>query len=83
MEKQEAMVVLRDVLNECAGALLAHCVLLVPVAPKTLLNYGHFEAHVACMVDDDLRHCVNAVVAKHKLALKQMGKILVLYRPTA
>ena len=83
MEKQEAMVVLRDVLNECAGALLAHCVLLVPVDPKTLLDYGHYEVHIVCMVDDDLRHCVNTVVAKHKLGLRQMGEVLVLYRSTA
>jgi hypothetical protein len=83
VEKQEAMVVLHDVLTECAGALLAHCVLLVPVAPKTLLNYDRFEVHIVCMVDDDLRHCVNTVVVKHKLALRQLGKVLVLYRPTS
>jgi hypothetical protein len=83
MEKEEAIVVLRDVLNECAGSLLARCVLLEPVAPKTLEDYGHYEVHIACMVDDDLRRCVNIVVSKHKLALRQKGNVLILYRPKA
>ena len=83
MEKQEATVVLRDVLAECAGSLLARCVLLVPVAPKTLEDYGRYEVHIACMVDDDLRRCVNFVVNKHKLALRQARNVLILYRPKA
>ena len=81
MEKEEAVAVLRDILAECAGSLLARCVLLVPIAPKKLEDYGRYEVHIACMVDDDLRRCVNFVVSKHKLALRQTGNVLVLYRP--
>ena len=83
MEKEEAVVVLRDVLAACAGSLLERCVLLAPVEPKTLEDYGRYEVHVACMVDDDLRRCINSVVSKHKLALKQTGNRLILYRPKA
>ncbi len=75
--------VLRDVLAECAGSLLERCVLLVPVEPKALEDYGRYEVHIACMVDDDLRRCVNLVISKHKLALRQMGNRLILYRPKA
>jgi hypothetical protein len=83
MEKKEAVTVLRDVLAECAGSLLERCVLLVPVTPKTLQDYGRYEVHISCMVDDDLRMCVSTVVKKHKLALRQTGNVLVLYRPEA
>jgi hypothetical protein len=32
------------------------------------------------MVDDDLRRCINTVVAKHKLAMRQVGNVVILYR---
>jgi hypothetical protein len=81
MNREEALVVLRYLLNECAGSLLARCVSLVPVAPKTLQDYGRYEVHIGCMVDDDLRRCINTVVNKHKLAMRQTGNTVILYRP--
>jgi hypothetical protein len=84
MYKNEAVVVMRDVLAECAGSLLERCISLVPVsAPKTLDDYGHYEVHIGCMVDDDLRRCIGAVVSKHKLAMRQTGNVIVLFRPKA
>jgi hypothetical protein len=84
MEKQEAITVLRDVLAECAGSLLERCVSLTsvePVNPKTLIDYGKFEVRITCMVDDDLRRCINIVVNKYRLATRQEGNQIVLYRP--
>jgi hypothetical protein len=83
VDKKEAAVVLRDVLAECAGSILERCVLLVPVTTHTLDDYGHWEVHIACMIDDDLRQCINAVVAKHKLAMRQTGNVIILYRTKA
>ena len=83
MDKQEASVVLRDVLAECAGSLLARCVLLKPVSPKTLQDYDQWEVHIACMVDDDLRKCISTVVDKHKLAMRQEGNAIILCRDHA
>jgi len=84
MDKQEAITVLRDVLAECAGSLLERCVSLAsvaPVNPKTLMDYSKFEVRITCMVDDDLRRCIGAVVNKHKLATRQEGNQIILYRP--
>jgi hypothetical protein len=83
VDKQEAVVVLRDVLAECAGSLLPRCVLLVPVSPKTLQDYGRYEVHIVCMVDDDLRRCIGIVVSKHKLSMRQSGNRIILYRDRA
>jgi len=83
MDKQEAVVVLRDVLAECAGSLLPRCVLLVPVSTQTLEDYGRYEVHIACMVDDDLRRCIGIVVSKHKLTMRQSGNVIILYRDHA
>jgi hypothetical protein len=82
MYKKEAALVMRDVLAECAGSLLDRCVSLVPAAaPKTLEDYGRFEVHIGCMVDDDLRRCISTVVNKHKLAMRQSGNVIILFRP--
>ena len=81
MEQKEAIAVLRDVLAECTGSLLERCVSLSPVDPKTLTDYGHYEVRISCMVDDDLRRCINTVVSKHKLAMRQIGNEVIIYRP--
>ncbi len=79
VDKKEAGMVMRDVLAECAGSILDRCVLLVPVVPHILEDYGQWEVHIACMVDDDLRRCINTVVAKHKLGMRQTGNVVILY----
>jgi len=84
MDKQEAVIVLREVLAECAGSILERCVELIPVAttnPKTLMDYGKFEVRITCMVDDDLRRCIGTVVNKHKLESRQEGNKVIIYRP--
>jgi hypothetical protein len=81
VDRQEALVVLRDLLAECAGSLLPSCVSLVPVVPQTLLDYGRYEVQIGCMVDDDSRRCISTVVSKHKLAMRQTGNKVILYSP--
>jgi hypothetical protein len=82
--KKEAILVVQDVLAECDGSLLERCVSLVPIAaPKTLEDYGRFEVHISCMVDDDLRRCLGVVVSKHKLAMRQTGNVIILFHPKA
>jgi hypothetical protein len=82
MYKKEAALVMRDVLAECAGSLLDRCISLVPVAaPKTLEDSGRFEVQIGCRVDDDLRRGIGTVVNKHKLAMRQSGNVIILFRP--
>ncbi len=86
MNKKEAAFVVRDVLAECAGSILDHCVSVVqvrPVNPKTLIDYDHYEVRIRCMVDDDLRRCINVVVVKHNLSMRQEGNEIVLFCPQA
>ena len=80
MDRQKASVVLHDISVECADSRLARCVSLVPVVPQNLLDYGHYEVQISCMVDDDLRRCINTVANKHKLAMRQTGNKIILYR---
>ena len=83
MEEKEAVDVLHDILAECAGLLLDHCVELSQVQsphPVTLTDYNHYEVRIKCMVDDDLRICLSRVVNKHKLLMRQEGNQIILYR---
>ena len=84
MDQKEARLVLQDVLAECAGSLLDRCVSLtsvVPANPRTLTDYNQYEVRISCMVDDDLRRCIDTVVKKHKLATRQVGNEVIIYRP--
>jgi hypothetical protein len=74
MDQKEDIAVLRNVLVECAGSLLERCVSLSSVTivnPKTLTDFDQYEVRISCMVDDDLRRCIDTVVNKHKLSMRQ------------
>jgi hypothetical protein len=85
VDRKEAIAVLRDVLAECAGSLLERCVSLSsvkPVNPKTLIDFDQYEVRISCMVDDDLRRCIDTVVNKHKVSMRQEGNVVIIYRPS-
>ena len=85
MRQEEAIRVMRDILSECAGFILDRCVSLssvVPANPKTLEDYEHFEVRIRCMVDDDLRTCINRVVSKNRLETRQERNEIIVYRST-
>jgi hypothetical protein len=86
VNQKEAAVVVRDVLAECAGSILDRCVSLMqvrPINPKTLMDYDHYEVRIRCMVDDDLRRCINFIVGKHNLSMRQEGNEIILLRHQA
>ena len=84
MLHEEAIKIMREILADCYGLVLEQCISLyseVPVHPKTLDDYAHYEIRINCMVDDDLKMCVNKVVARHKLQTRQERNRLIIYRP--
>jgi hypothetical protein len=81
MDRQEAASVLREILGECDGSLLMNCVSLSPIAPNRM-GRSSFELRINCGLDDYLRKCIDAVLDRHKLAMKELGDKVVIYRPT-
>jgi hypothetical protein len=84
MLHEEAIKIMREIVSECAGLVLEQCVLLssvVPVHPKTLDDYNHYEIRIRCMVDDDLKMCIDKVAVRHKLQTRLERNVLVIYRP--
>jgi hypothetical protein len=79
MERHEAVRVLREILGECDGALLMSCVSISPIAPFRAEG-SSFELKINCVLDDYLRKCINAVLEKHKLAIKELGSAFIVYR---
>ena len=80
MNRQEAAKVLREILGECDGSLLMSCVSLLPVPPAEA-NTSSFELRINCWLDDYLRKCIKSVIERHKLAMKELGNAVVIYRP--
>ena len=76
MDRQEAVKVLREILGECNESLLLSCVSLWPT-PTTQQESSSFELRINCWVDDYLRKCINSVLTRHKLAMKELGNAVV------
>ena len=81
MERQEALAISHDVLDECAGSVTPSCVLLTPVFTKSLEEQAQYEVRIACSGDDDLKRGIETIINKHKLEMRQRGKAIILYRP--
>jgi len=78
MDRQEATRVLREILGECDGSLLMSSVSLSPVIPMRADN-SSFELRINCGLDAYLRKCINSVVERHKLSMKELGNSVVIY----
>ena len=72
MDRHEATLVLREVLEECDGALLTSCVSLSATE-------SGYELSINCKLDDNLRKCVNTVVERHKLRMREQTGTVTLY----
>lgn len=79
MDRQEATQVLREVLGECDGSLLMSSVSLSPVNPARAEN-SSFELRINCGLDDYLRKCINSVVVRHNLSMKELGDSVVIFQ---
>ena len=70
MNRQEATSVLRELLTECNGALSTSSVSL------SSTDSGNYQLSINCVLDDFLRKCMNTIVEKHGLRMKeQHGKV--------
>jgi hypothetical protein len=78
MDRKEATMVLREIMGECDGLLLMTCVSLSPTAP---IRDDSFELRIHCGINDYLRRCINTVLQKHQLSMKESNSSLVIYNP--
>lgn len=78
MDRREAVKVLREILSECGSSLLMSSVSISPIAPN--MGGSSFELKINCMLDDYLRKCIDAVLERNKLAMRDLGNAVVIYR---
>jgi hypothetical protein len=72
MNRQEATIVLRELLTDCDGALLSSSVSL------STNGSGIHSLNIKCSLDDSLRKCVNEVAKRHHLNVtEQAGKVTI------
>jgi hypothetical protein len=80
MDRQEATRVLHEILGECDGSLLMSCVSLSPVT-TTSAESSSFELKISCGLDDYIRECINNVIQRRKLAMKELGTSVTIFSP--
>ncbi|MGD0644379.1 MAG: hypothetical protein ABSA75_05690 [Candidatus Bathyarchaeia archaeon] len=80
MDRQEAAKVLSEILSECNGSLLMSSVSISHISPNKTAG-SSFELKINCELDDYLRKCINAVLERHKLAIRELANSVIIYRP--
>jgi hypothetical protein len=81
MERKEATRILREIMGECKGLLFIKHVSLLPIEPKNTEKPSRYKLRISCEVNDNMRKTIKAVLSKHKLAIKESGELVVIYRP--
>ena len=76
MNRREATLILRELLEECDGALLTSGAFLSTTE-------SGYELSINCVLDDHLRKCVNTVAERHQLRIREQGGTVTIYRQTS
>jgi hypothetical protein len=74
MDRKEATSVLRELLDECDGALMMSCVSL------SFQALGSYRLVINCILDDSLRKCVKTVAERHQLEIMERDGKVTVYR---
>jgi hypothetical protein len=80
MDRKETVKVLREILSECDGSLSMSSVSISPIA-LTKAECSSFELKINCALDDYLRKCIDAVLERHKLAMRDLGSSFIICGP--
>ncbi|MCW4017535.1 MAG: hypothetical protein NWF00_02445 [Candidatus Bathyarchaeota archaeon] len=79
MDRTEAVLILREILDNCE---IFDGVYLSLASPKAsnLLSQG-YQLHIKAPIDDHAKECMRDILQKHGLALKIEDNLAIIYKP--
>jgi hypothetical protein len=81
MKRGEAVQLLREVLNACAGSLAISSVSLnEPNSGNSGIHSGGYQLQIGATLDDACRNCLMPLLAKRGLSMKESNGYLIVYR---
>ena len=81
MNRQEVIIVLREVIKTCGDVIDLNYILLNPSAAQIRKNARDYELLIKCIPTDLLRRCFAPILEKHKLRMKESKDSVIIYTP--
>ncbi len=81
MEKQEAISVVGEVLKACSCFLDATKISITEVGAEIRVKSTGYEIYIKCYPNDDIRECLEPILAKHQLKMAEFTEAVVIYKP--
>ncbi len=79
MNREEAIKVLREILEKHGSSLAISSISLSIQDQKSPAGIEHYELHLACRIDDCLRQQLNTTLEEHQLKLKEAPGVVIIY----
>jgi hypothetical protein len=81
MNRQTATAVLREILEACRGLIETNYLSLEPSDARIRKN-SDFELQIKLSLTDVVRRCIDPVLEKYKLSIKESRGIVTIYSPS-
>ena len=81
LDKKEALAVLHEILDECKESLVMTSVSLDSSHSNLASLASEFRIKMKCELDSYTRKCLNPILDKHKLALKEGNGYATIFKP--
>ncbi len=81
MNRQEAVAVLREVLEACQDLMDVNFVSLNPSDAKIRKNSDSYELQIKCVLNSSLERCLTPILEKHQLRMKELSGAISIYTP--
>jgi hypothetical protein len=81
MNRQEAIALLREILEACNELIDMNYVSLNPADAQIRKSANDNELHIKCTLDERLRQCLSPILEKHKLKMKESKGTIIIYSP--
>jgi archaellum biogenesis ATPase FlaH len=81
MNRQEAIALLREILEACRGLIEMNYVSLDLADAQIRKSADYYELHVKWVLDERLRQCLTPILEKHQLSMKESKGSIIIYAP--
>jgi len=81
MNRQEAICILREVMNACEGAFSLNFVSITDSTAQIRMKSTGYEIYIKFAPNDKIRECLSPIFAKHGLKMAELEDAIIIYKP--
>jgi hypothetical protein len=79
MNREVAVAVLREILVSCRELIETNYLNLKPSDANIRKKYDDYELHIKLVLSDPVRQCIEPILEKHKLSVRESKDIVIIY----